>query len=102
MKNFSRAENPAKSALFRRLAEVGETPAGQPRKRHRAAVRGWAVKTKKPTERPSSPSAKRKPQCGLAAIRYFMPTHLLFSIGFKAPNALGSPQYLAPVAHTMR
>ena len=31
-----------------------------------------------------------------------MPTHLLFSMGFSAPKTLGMPQYLAPVAHTMR
>ena len=32
--------------LFRRLAEVGETPAGRRGTRHRAAVRGFASKTK--------------------------------------------------------
>ena len=50
--------------------------------------------------------APRRPNENLHAalprVSHFMPTHLLFSIGFKAPNAFGSPQYLAPVAHTMR
>ena len=59
--------------------------------------------TEKPTGEQCSPSAKRKPYRGAAAVSvYFMPSHLLFSMGFKAPNAFGSPQYLAPVAHTMR
>lgn len=40
--------------------------------------------------------------CGPAAIRYFMPSHLLFSTGLSAPNPFGRPQYRAPVAHTMR
>jgi len=60
-------------------------------------------RAKKPTAgiAPAVGQTKTLP-CGPAALRYFMPTHLLFSIGFNAPKAFGSPQYLAPVAQVMR
>ena len=64
----------------------------------------WGLRqgVKKPTAGSLPPSAKRKTFCGPAAIRHLGATHLLFSIGLSAPKALGKPQYLAPVAQTMR
>ena len=64
----------------------------------------WGLRqgVKKPTAGSRPPSAKRKTFCGPAAIRHLGATHLLFSMGLSAPKALGKPQYLAPVAQTMR
>ncbi len=72
---------------------------------------GYGIMDVVPRGRPLSKSrrrdhAPRRPNENLDAalprILYFMPTHLLFSIGFNAPKALGKPQYLAPVAQTIR
>ena len=59
--------------------------------------------SKRPTEGlPPVGLAKTDVQAALPLVNYLKPSHLLSSIGFNAPKALGSPQYLAPVAHTMR
>ena len=60
------------------------------------------AQTEKPAERALPAGQTKTLSAALPRFSYFMQTHLLFSTGFKAPNALGSPQYLAPVAHTMR
>ena len=88
--------------MFRRRSKVGQTVRTRRGTRQRAAVARRRGNVKADGES-VPPSAKRIPKsCGLAAIGYFMATHLLFSIGLSAPKALGNPQYLAPVAQVMR
>ena len=109
---FFACEIGAKTAQFRRLAEVGGTVARRPRTRQRAtwsAIVGngeWGTgnrngKAGGGTPRPSAGKTKTI-HAALPLFSHFMPTHLLFSTGLSAPKALGSPQYLAPVAQTMR